>query len=184
MTSQRRTTNRSRSQTRKRSKRSWWSSRTNFSTSPSRWSRTSHRRGISSWLTLKVGQTGMARRQRKCALDGIFTENVLTTATGKRVTYQRRIFFPQKWRGCAHSWQNAAVNRGLGQDLAVPDHPKNHLTSTLYLSSYHSIKIHNQIMLASHGNPLRARLSNHTNFYCLRSSKHICHHLVPHQHLE
>jgi hypothetical protein len=175
---------RSRSWTRKRNKRSWWSSRTNISTSPSRWSRTSHGRGISSWLTLIVDQAGTVRRQRKCASNGIFTENVSTTATGKRVTYQRRISLLQKWRRHLHSWLNAAVNRGSGWDLAVSDHPKNHLTSTLNFSSYHSVKIHDQIMLASRGNPLHAQLSNHTNFYWLRSSKHVHHHLVPHQHLE
>ncbi len=151
MTLQRRITKRSRSQTRKRSKRSWWLSRTNISTSPSRWSRTSHERGILSWLKFIVDQAGAARRQRKCASNGIFTENVLTTVTGKRVMYQRRISLPQKWRRFAHSWQNAAVNRGSGWDLAVLDHPKNHLTSTLYLSSYNSVKIHDQIMLASRG---------------------------------
>ena len=33
----------------------------------------------------------IGRRQRKCALNCIFLENVMTTVTGKRVTYQRMI---------------------------------------------------------------------------------------------
>ncbi len=40
---------------------------------------------------LIAGQAGTARRQRKCALNGILMENIVTTVTGKRVVYQRMI---------------------------------------------------------------------------------------------
>ncbi len=36
------------------------------------------------------------KKTKKCALNGIFMENVSSTATGERIMYQRRISLPQK----------------------------------------------------------------------------------------
>ncbi len=103
-------------------------------------------------------------KTKKCALNGIFTKNVMTTVTGKRVRYQRMMSLPRKRRRCVHSWWNFTVNRDSHQGVAVPNHPQNHLIRTFYLSLYHIVKIHDQILFPSRRNSPHVKLSSHMNF--------------------